>query len=114
MINNNQIGSDLICIDVSLTSGHYGSNWEIGPCSSSPMQSKQNQMYAKYIEKCCISPGKHTLTCTDSEKTGWGGGFLEIQGHRYCHDFIGFTAMRKVVITCRLIAFNILVEFIYN
>ena len=40
-----------------------------------------------YTEECCLDAGKHTLTCDDTGKDGWRGGFIVIQGKKYCEDF---------------------------
>ena len=49
------------------------------------------------MEKCCLSAEEHTLTCRDEENRGWRGEYLEIQGHKHCHDFFnGQTAKRKI------------------
>ena len=52
----------------------------------------------KYVETCCLAPGNYILTCRDTGKNGWGGGFVEIQGHKYCHDFVGYSSMQKVTV----------------
>ena len=50
-----------------------------------------------HYDRCCLLPGKYTLTCVNNKTTyGWGDAFLEIAGKRYCDDFIGFKAMRTV------------------
>ena len=40
-----------------------------------------------YSEECCLDAGKYTLTCDDTYKDGWHGGFITIQGKQYCEDF---------------------------
>ena len=55
-------------------------------------------IYSKY-ERCCITPGYHILTCHNEKGPfGWGKSSIEIQGQRYCDDFVGFEAMRKVLV----------------
>ena len=52
-----------------------------------------------YVEKCCISPGNHTLTCyADKQPDGWKQGYIEILDRRYCDNFIGFKTMNRVEI----------------
>ena len=52
-----------------------------------------------YVERCCLAPGLHTLTCYNEKGPyGWGNGSIEILGQRYCDDFVGFKAMRRVPI----------------
>ena len=72
--------------------------WELGSCSGTASY-VFNYTYVKY-ERCCLIPGNHTLSChNDKGPFGWGNSFIEIQGKRYCDDFVGFQAMRKVSIT---------------
>ena len=51
--------------------------------------------------RCCVDPKQTTLTCevqSISQKVkGWRDNFLEVRGRRYCHDFIGYRAMRKLI-----------------
>ena len=42
-----------------------------------------------YTKQCCLPPGNHKLTCKDDWGDGWNGGFLEINGQRYCETFNG-------------------------
>ena len=52
-----------------------------------------------HYDKCCLPPGAYTLICKNSKsKYGWGNSNFEINGKRYCDDFVGFKAMRKVFI----------------
>ena len=71
--------------------------WNLGTCSSTEnTQYEQNTMY---LERCCTEPGKKVLTCRNKHNPdGWKEGFIEIQGHRYCDDFVAFKGMRQVMI----------------
>ena len=90
------------CIDIKLTSLYYGTSWTYGPCSFPARIKNENTVTTKYVEKCCLSAEEYTLTCKDSEKMGWRGGYLEIQGHRHCHDFfIGYADRRKLSVRGR-------------
>ena len=90
------------CIDIKLTSLHYGTSWTYGPCSFAARNGNENEVTTKYVEKCCLSTEEHTLTCRDSEKMGWRGGYIEIQGHRHCHDFfVGYTDRQKLSVLGR-------------
>ena len=52
-----------------------------------------------HIERCCLTPGRHVLTCQNEDRPyGWGNASVEIQGQRYCDDFFGSMARRIVVI----------------
>jgi hypothetical protein len=39
-------------------------------------------------EACALKQGKYELQCLDDEADGWHGGFLVIDGKRYCDDFL--------------------------
>ena len=95
-----QIVATLVCIDIRVTSLHYGASWTYGPCSFAASDKKENNDTTIYVEKCCLSTEENTLTCRDSKKRGWRGEYLEIQGHKHCHDFfIGYTAKRKIAVS---------------
>ena len=51
-----------------------------------------------YSRRCCLPPGDYVLTCKHHPKYYWWGEFLEFQGNRYCDDFLGYRAMRRVTI----------------
>ena len=55
-----------------------------------------------HYDRCCLSPGKHTISCINEQSTyGWGNAYLEIDGERYCDDFIGFKSMRTLFVQGR-------------
>lgn len=39
------------------------------------------------VHDCCPAYGSHTLKCKDSYGDGWHGGYIFIDGKRYCDDF---------------------------
>ena len=58
------------------------------------MSNQTYHNYENYNEKCCVSPGKHILTCEDTYGDGWHGGYLQFKdmfgnywGNQYCKDF---------------------------
>ena len=72
-------------MDIKTVTKAWGSevSWTFGKCKSS-------QRYASrrtYTMSCCLLKGEHTLTCKDSYGDGWHGGYLEIEGKKYCKDF---------------------------
>ena len=88
----------LVCMDidwtmqdgVDLRKQHIG--WSLGTCFTTLRPS-----YAtKYTQRCCLVPQKYTLSCHNSVPEGWRNVFIKIQGHRYCDDFVGYTAMREI------------------
>ena len=42
---------------------------------------------------CCLPAGSHTLSCVSGFEDGWEGGYLEIDGNRYCQTFAGTQAV---------------------
>ena len=88
---------DKICFDVKISTEQYADlEWQIGACYSNR---NWYQTFEKYIERCCITPGQHTLTCINKQQPfGWGTGYIEIQGHRYCDDFMSYRLMQKITI----------------
>ena len=90
-----KIVTPLVCLDIKISSGFEGKSmkWTFGTCSSARIYND----FTDYIERCCVAPGKHSLTCLNTENPeGWKGGYLEIQGRRHCDDFMSFKAMRKI------------------
>ena len=83
------------CFDVSITTKDYGSeiSWTIGTCTSA----KAYQNSQTYTESCCLDAGSYTLTCDDSYGDGWDGGFIDIQGQRYCEDFTSGHQQENIV-----------------
>ena len=52
-----------------------------------------------WYDRCCLPEGRYTLTCKNTKSVyGWGDSTFEINGERYCDDFVGFTAMRSILV----------------
>ena len=69
--------------------------WKLGNCSTVGKYEDNKQ----YLHRCCLKPGEYTLTCTNMNNDhGWKKGYIEIQGHRYCDDFMGYKSMRRITI----------------
>ena len=87
-----------ICFNLIVQTMQYGSDtqWQVGVCNSFDITYSDNE---KYIKRCCLELGLHTLTCTNKRNPyGWGDGYIEIQGHRYCNDFMSFRLMNRITI----------------
>ena len=78
---------------------HYFSReWRMGPCYG-PKRGLKYQWTTIDHDRCCLLPGQCTLTCINKKSIyGWGNIRFEIDGKRYCDDFIGFQTMRKVLV----------------
>ena len=61
---------------------------------------RHNDLMHTNIERCCNVPGQHMLKCeikrSREKDQGWAENFIEIQGHRYCHDFVGYSGLRRI------------------
>ena len=82
-------------------------SWEMGSCFGpkkifDDITNKSTSIYESnriYIDTCCLSPMTYTLRCTNAVGPfGWGKSFIEIEGQRYCDDFVGNKGFRKVLI----------------
>ena len=64
----------------------YGreNTWALGSCESKEAYRNNNV----YTQECCFAPSEYDLKCKDSYGDGWHGGYLEIQGKKYCDDFL--------------------------
>ena len=94
-----------VCFDVKISTvqyGHvYGTDgdimwWRLGTCEK---VGPPYERWKKYIQRCCLKQQDHILTCINKKNPyGWGDGYIEIQGHRYCDDFLGYKSMQKITI----------------
>ena len=72
--------------------GHQIS-WKFGKCSSSGKYTD----YMMYMHRCCLEPGKYILSCINTEQPhGWKNGYIEIEGFRYCNDFMSYKKMHLI------------------
>ena len=97
----------LVCFTITTQAGSYDGTimnerdrirmkWSLGNCSSSY---EYRRIDFGHSERCCLTPGMYTLTCENTKTpVGWYDGYVEIQGHKYCHDFMGYKAMRQITI----------------
>ena len=76
----------VVCTPIKVVTRSYGkhNSWTFGDCRSS--QVYESNLF--YTEKCCQKPGSYPISCKDSAKDGWHGGYLEIEGTKYCTDFM--------------------------
>ena len=81
---------------------HKSHKWGLGTCSSPNFGefALENDKVDVYVDQCCLTPGRFVLTCqNDKGPFGWGNSSVEIQGQKYCNDFIGSKARRIIMIT---------------
>ena len=85
-------------MDMNLTIKEYAHevSWTFGSCDSTEKYTSNGQ----HTERCCLAQGEYTLSCKDRFGDGWHGGFMEIQGNRYCEDFeAGKISTHQVAVT---------------
>ena len=90
-----------VCLNVKTVTKKWGheNSWSLGSCSSPTGTSKFGSNQASTHE-CCQAPGSYELTCNCSYGDGWHGGYLEIQGKKYCEGFVnGHVNKEQVTIT---------------
>jgi len=61
----------------------YENSWTLGSCSSSG----QFENHKTVSQTCCLAKGTYTLECKDTYGDGWHGGFVKINGKKYCGKF---------------------------
>ena len=87
----------LVCNDVTVRTQYDGQSvkWKLGHCHNA----RQYQDYREYIQRCCLIPGKYTLTCINSDNPeGWKNGRLTFQGVDFCYDFMAFKVFRQIIV----------------
>ena len=75
---------------------HFSRQWKLDSCYG-PKPGLDYVRNEINYDRCCLPPGRYTLICINQKSAyGWGNAFLEIDGKRYCDDFVGFKAMRTI------------------
>ena len=85
------------CVEVSITTFDYAdeSSWTLAHCSSG--ESYGN--YQEYSYQCCLTPGTtYTLECKDSYGDGWHGGYIKVDGVKYCESYTSGSVMTSEII----------------
>ena len=87
--------------------GNFSQEWSLGSCYG-PTRDYPYETYVFQSERCCLSPGRYTLTCINKKSEfGWGNFIFEIDGKRYCDDFVGFKARRTILFESKAYASTI-------
>ena len=79
------------CHTIKIRTEDYGSenSFKIKRGSKTVCGSHQRYSdHANFEEECCMVPGTYTIDCECSYGDGWHGGYLEVDGTRYCEDFL--------------------------
>ena len=74
-----------VCTNIKVVTKAWGgeNSWALGTCESKGTY----RNHKVTTQECCQAPGTYELQCKDSVGDGWHGGYLEIQGKKYCDDF---------------------------
>ena len=71
--------------------------WKLDTCSSKEMYLLSKN--STHVYRCCLKPGLYTLECSNPEGPyGWGSSSISIHGQKYCDDFVGYKALRRIEI----------------
>ena len=80
----------------------FSPEWRIGSCfgpGNIEFSIPKYQPNELHFIRCCLPPGTYTLICKNTKsKYGWGSSKFTINGKRFCDDFVGFKALRTVLI----------------
>ena len=104
----------LVCADIKMVTKYDADHlhWTLGTCSPS-FEYTNGKVFKE--KDCCLAAGNHTLTCYNTRQPhGWKKGFIVINGERYCDDFIGYKAMRRIIIKGNILKSSILYKVGYN
>ena len=84
--------------EINKEGSFFSREWKLGSCYG-PKLGRNYSSNEVHYDRCCLSPGNYTLICQNTKSNhGWGNARLEIEGERYCDDFVGFRALRNVFI----------------
>ena len=78
------------CVEVKLTPNGFADEmmWSLSSCSGYGSVDGLPSAH-----QCCVPPGTYRLQCEDSYGDGWHGGYIEVDGERYCESFVNGTIM---------------------
>merc|ERR1719190_41027 len=63
----------------------YENSYAVGSCESTQTYYEDYQNYEE--GPCCLNSDTYNLVCKCSWGDGWHGGYVEIDGVKYCEDF---------------------------
>ena len=75
-----------VCTTIKLVTKRWGNeiSWSFGACNSEGQEYGNHNIYT---QQCCQPAGSYPVTCKDSYGDGWHGGYLKIEGKKYCKRF---------------------------
>ena len=81
-----------MCFDVKTVTKDWGHEieWNIGGSTHASYENEQRyENDQEYTQQCCLpkDQSEFAITCKDTYGDGWHGGYLEIEGEKYCEEF---------------------------
>ena len=58
-------------------------NWSVGSCENEYVFEDHKTV----SQTCCLEKGFNLIVCKEAEGRGWMGGYLEINGQKFCDEF---------------------------
>ena len=84
------------CTDLKIVTKDWGyeNSWTFGDCSSSEVYNDDQT----YYQECCQTEGEYSLICEDKYGDGWHGGYIEVDGKKWCEDFTSGHAQEQSIV----------------
>jgi len=100
-----RIGCEVKTITVKTFGYAYEMSWSISPSKEVCKSTKTYGSHSAYNETCCLKPGAYTLECFDEGADGWHNAYLEIDGNKYCSNFVnGISQQENITIEGNYVA----------
>ena len=78
-----------VCVEVKITTGNNGNetSWRLeGSSRNGCSNNGTYRSYSQSKETCCLKKSSATLRCADSGHNGFEGGYISINGRKFCGD----------------------------
>ena len=114
---NEEVKWTEICFNVETITKKWANemSWSVGSCQSNGRHTcTANGGYfdnMNFTQPCCLSKGYHNLTCYDCYGDTWKGGYIMINGVKYCESFTGMEHVEIISLT-GMIKLGLLVLFV--
>ena len=98
MIRINFVRLIVECKQITTIVERYETQWSLGSCSLTSDDYIPGTVQ-KLTKMCCLPPEQHVLRCESSNNMAWKQSSIEIAGHKFCDDFVGYATLRKIDIS---------------
>ena len=95
------------CKYVTTTMVQYGLHWSLGSCNLT--LDDYNWPLTSVTKLCCFPSDIQMLRCKaqgSMAEMAWKQSSIEIAGHKFCDDFIGYTILLKINISGKSMIFK--------